>query len=451
MQAAVYYRDDLDRATNGLYGWTVLGRPLASIFMQLISASGNKLADIFPYNILICSAFLAGCAYFICNFLKRNNINFASLIASLVIFNPFFLQNVAYRFDGAAMSLGLMLAVYAFCHNYGNTLKGSAVTITSLVASISCYQTDANIFIALTCISLLAKKNIKTLKSIIIEVYHRGAYFILSYVIYMLTIAKIFANDNSRNNFIPLSFDGLAMLAKTLIRMKNMIMLYATQPVIFFYIFAITIGLICFTVNSFKNGTVRISWIKIVLSTIIFLVSLMGPSILLTAAPVAPRTFVSFSILIVAVGILLSSSGSKVIFLSILPVIPALSFSAQLGNAIKAQRQYETNIMYSIRDDLRKEKGIEDVRFAGQLKLSPFATLISRNSPLTREFISPASEWLAAFQLHEAGVKNVYLGYGKESFNKNLIEKSNKNAIVKSYDYIIYKFNNTAIVELGNF
>lgn len=450
LSAGIYYRDDLDRAVTGFYGWTPSGRPLASVFLQFISTSGDKIADIFPYNIFICAAALAGCAYLIHTYLEKNGVSHSRLIASLVMFNPFFLQNVAYRFDGPAMSAGLFLAVYAYLHARGRGLRGFFISVAALVASISFYQTDANIFIALISLSMLSEKRLKDISSLMRELAYRCGQFILSYVIYMLTVVKVFAEGNNRNEFINLSSDGLVTLHKTILRMADMISSYMTTAVMIFFFIPIVVGLFFFIKDAVKERNLKLSILKLLISLMAFLVSLMGPSIVLLAAPVAPRTFVSFGILSVMIGVLVSKS-SRIYLVSIIPAIAAFSFSAQLGNAIKAQRQYETNVMYSIRDDLRSINDIKDVRFAGQLNLSPVSNRIVQNSPLTNYFVSPASEWLAAFQLHEAGVSGVYLGYGKEVFNKNLIKKSNGNVIARSYDYIIYRFNNTAIVELGRF
>lgn len=90
IQAGVFYRDDLDRAITGQYGWRGLGRPMADILMKILSASGHYNLDLFPYTMIASCLFIGAASLMLSKHLVKMDVPNEKLVAALLIFNPFF-------------------------------------------------------------------------------------------------------------------------------------------------------------------------------------------------------------------------------------------------------------------------------------------------------------------------------------------------------------------------
>lgn len=188
------------------------------------------------------------------------------------------------------------------------------------------------------------------------------------------------------------------------------------------------------------------------LSLTVFLVSLMGPTIFLKDAPVFPRTLVSFSVCLVLIAIPVVCFLPKLKYLSLIPVITVIAFSAQLSSAIKSQREYEDFIFNMIGRDLMINKEITTIGTVGQVNIDERTKLLMENKPLIGYFLSPASEFLASFQLINKGFPQTLHGYGDEQNNKNVLSRmisSGIKPISTNKEYSLFISGNTAIVSLG--
>ncbi|MBX9289943.1 hypothetical protein K5M47_26040, partial [Serratia marcescens] len=204
--------------------------------------------------------------------------------------------------------------------------------------------------------------------------------------------------------------------------------------------------------NRHKKKTTLPFGLYWMLSLIVFLVSLMGPTIFLKDAPVFPRTLVSFSVCLVLIAIPVVCFLPKLKYLSLIPVITVIAFSAQLSSAIKSQREYEDFIFNMIGRDLMINKEITTIGTVGQVNIDERTKLLMENKPLIGYFLSPASEFLASFQLINKGFPQTLHGYGDEQNNKNVLSRmisSGIKPISTNKEYSLFISGNTAIVSLG--
>ncbi|HAU4326083.1 TPA: hypothetical protein F6V26_17355, partial [Citrobacter freundii] len=154
IQAGIYYRDDLDRSISGYYGWRGLGRPFADILARFFSASGHYNLDLFPYTMLASCVFLGASSLALSKHLIRSDVANAKMVAALLIFNPFILQNIAYRYDSLGMSIAFFLAVIAYTYSNKNLALEIATKLISGILALTLYQPCANIFIGLLAIDV---------------------------------------------------------------------------------------------------------------------------------------------------------------------------------------------------------------------------------------------------------------------------------------------------------
>jgi len=458
IQAGVYYRDDLDRAITGQYGWKSLGRPVADLMMRIFSASGRENLDLFPYTMLFSCFFIALSALLIKKHLDFAKVRYASFSAGLIIFNPFMLQNVAYRFDSAGMALAMMLAVASYTFN-SHQLKPAiqrTVKIIAGILSLSIYQPCANIFIGLIAIDLaiLCTNQDKSFREKIVYLLNKAADFFIYYILYILFIAKIWKHSNTRATTVTFDSSGLDNIINTSRQLYTMVSSFFHGPVVFYFAIPLFLSILITLFRIIKNKKDPLLNICLMVSSFVLLtISLLGPNIFLQEAPVFPRTLVSFSTFFVILSILLSTGSLKLNYFALIPVIPVFAFSAQLSNALKEQRDHEDMIFNFISQDLLDIKNLKAITITGEMNISPSVSILVRNKPLISYFLSPAAGFTADYQLINKGFLQTTNGYDKKQEDR--LEKAINlthtiNPVKKNTQYSLYLSNNEAIVKLGN-
>ena len=454
IQAGIYYRDDLDRSITGYYGWRGLGRPFADILTRFFSASGHYNLDLFPYTMLASCIFLGASALALSKHLIKSDIPNANMVAALLIFNPFILQNIAYRYDSLGMSIAFFLAVVAYTYKNKNLTIEVATKLIAGVLSLTLYQPCANIFIGLLAIDVIiiaTKKDVKVKESIIF-LFKKTILFVSFFLIYMLSFSP---KNNSRAELIHLDQEGLEHLAKTLIALKEMVLSYLYHPVYIYFAIPILISCV-FMLIAYRTNIKQIASFILygAVSFLIFIISLMGPTLLLQDAPVLPRTLVSFSVILVIIAIPIMRFAPRFKYAALIPVIASLAFSAQLSNAMKSQQEYENFVFSMIAQDIATHKDIVSIGTVGQLNKNERARLLIDNKPLIGHFVFPATEFLASYQLVNKGFTQTLHGYGDEQENKNklsdIIKKGIKPVSSNEY-YTLFISDNNAVVFLGKY
>ncbi|EPS2039349.1 glucosyltransferase domain-containing protein [Citrobacter braakii] len=454
IQAGIYYRDDLDRSITGYYGWRGLGRPFADILTRFFSASGHYNLDLFPYTMLASCIFLGASALALSKHLIKSDIPNANMVAALLIFNPFILQNIAYRYDSLGMSIAFFLTVVAYTYKNKNLTIEVATKLIAGVLSLTLYQPCANIFIGLLAIDVIiiaTKKDVKVKESIIF-LFKKTILFVSFFLIYMLFFSP---KNNSRAELIHLDQEGLEHLAKTLIALKEMVLSYLYHPVYIYFAIPILISCV-FMLIAYRNNIKQIASFILygAVSFLIFIISLMGPTLLLQDAPVLPRTLVSFSVILVIIAIPIMRFAPRFKYAALIPVIASLAFSAQLSNAMKSQQEYEDFVFSMIAQDIATHKDIVSIGTVGQLNKNERARLLIDNKPLIGHFVFPATEFLASYQLVNKGFTQTLHGYGDEQENKNklsdIIKKGIKPVSSNEY-YTLFISDDNAIVFLGKY
>lgn len=453
IQAAIFYRDDLDRAITGQYGWRGPGRPLADILMKVLSASGHYNLDLFPYTMIASCIFIGGSSLLLKNHLVKMEVPHPIFVAVFLIFNPYMLQNIAYRYDSLAMALAFFLAVFAYTYNNKNLVNEISIKIISGVVALTLYQPCANIFIGLLAadIMIFGVKKGSTTRQVINLTLKKASIFILFYIIYMLAFSP---KRNSRAKLIELNSEGFEKLSNTAKNLYNLVSSYFNGPVYIYFLIPILATIIFEIVNKYRHKKpIAPFFIHLVISYFIFLVSLMGPTIFLQDAPVLPRALVSFSVLLVIITIPIVYLCPKIMYVALIPVITTFAFSAQLSSAMKSQRDHESFVFSMISRDLLNYPDIKTIFTVGGVNIDERARLLQDNKPLIGYFLSPADQFLASFQLINKGFTQTTHGYGEESDNSQALQEMvNKGLkpVVYNAEYSIYLKDTLAVIKLGS-
>ncbi|TPG62736.1 glucosyltransferase domain-containing protein [Ewingella americana] len=453
INAGVFYRDDLDRAITGQYGWRGLGRPMADILMRILSASGHYNLDLFPYTMLASCVFLGASSLLLSKHLNRMDVPHTIFVAALLVFNPYILQNIAYRYDSLGMAIAFYLAVLAYTYRDKSIIRERTIKIISGITALTLYQPCANIFIGLLAadIMILGIRNNSSTYDSIKLVIRKAAEFIFFYICYMLFFST---KNNSRAELISPNSEGLKRLSNSIKNLYELVSSYFHGPVYIYFAIPILIALSFSMTKFFHSKKKLLIFITFTIASVfIFSFSLLGPTIFLQEAPVLPRTLISFSVLFVIIAILIVELCPKFRYLALIPIITTFAFSAQLSSALKSQRDYEDFVFSMVARDILNYKNIKSIGTVGQVNINERTKLLIENKPLIGYFLSPATEFLASFQLINKGIPQMSHGYGDEQGNKQNIEnivKENIAPVVSNKDYSIYIKDSLAVVKLGN-
>jgi len=149
------FLDDYARQQLARNDWTDVGRPLmVVVFAALSFASGA--VNLYPLPLLL-AALLTALAL---ARLVRHWFPVPTLSGVLVVlplwFQPYFLQNLSYQYDGATMALSLAAVVWTItadtqCWRY---LLGGVLLIA---AAAALYQPSMNVFVGLCCLEIMRR------------------------------------------------------------------------------------------------------------------------------------------------------------------------------------------------------------------------------------------------------------------------------------------------------
>lgn len=457
IQAGVYYRDDLDRAITGQYGWKSLGRPVADLMMRIFSSSGRENLDLFPYTLLFSCFFIAASALLLKKHLEAAQVRYATFSASLLIFNPFMLQNIAYRFDSVGMAFSMMLAVasYTLHSKQFHPLAERLIKIAAGILALSIYQPCANIFIGLMAIDLaiFCTRNEQSPRDKIRHILTKIVDFIIYYGLYVLLVAKIWKHHNTRANTLSFDISGLETVVSTSKQLFAMVSSFLYGPVIVYFAIPLLVSIpfALYKISKYKDHR-YLNVLFLIFSFLLLIVSLPGPNIILREAPIFPRTLVSFSTFFVVLAILLDSSTLKKRYLVLIPVITVFAFSAQLSNTLKAQSEHDDMVFNIITQDLLKSGELKTITIIGEMNISPRAAILVKNKPLLNYFLSPACGFVASYQLINKGFLQTTHGYDQKQ-EERIIEginiAHNSKPQITNQEYRIYISGNNAVVALG--
>ena len=139
-----YFLDDIGRAMLGAT-YTGAGRPLVDILLSALT-QGLPFTDVSPAPQLLGVVALALAATLLGDRLGIRSSGWIAVFALTMAGNPYFLENMSFRFDSGFMALGLLCAVTPFWLA-GSTLSPPVVSSAVLLfASLCLYQPTINCY-----------------------------------------------------------------------------------------------------------------------------------------------------------------------------------------------------------------------------------------------------------------------------------------------------------------
>jgi hypothetical protein len=154
------YIDDNWRSLAAGTAWAGQGRLFTKLFYNALTFS-DAAPNIFPLPLLIATLAMA----FALTSLTFHYYSQPTISRCLVLlplwYNPFFLQNLSYQYDGPAIALSLVAVIYAITFRHPSRILQWLVPAFLVALALGLYQISLNVFLGLCCLEVLRGANDK--------------------------------------------------------------------------------------------------------------------------------------------------------------------------------------------------------------------------------------------------------------------------------------------------
>jgi hypothetical protein len=154
------YIDDNWRSLSAGMAWAEQGRLFTEFFYNLLTFS-QAAPNIFPLPLLIATLAMAAALTSLTFHYYPQPTIACCLVALPLWYNPFFLQNLSYQYDGPAMALSVVAVIYATTFRPPSRIQQWLVPSFLVALAIGLYQVSFNVFLGLCCLEVLRGANDK--------------------------------------------------------------------------------------------------------------------------------------------------------------------------------------------------------------------------------------------------------------------------------------------------
>ena len=408
LRADRYYSDDLVRALDGYYGWDLNGRYLATLVMRLLQFNLRHLVDIAPLPQLGAIAVLAGCGVLIGRRFAIDSPWLAALVTFPLGAQPFFLENLSYRFDALSMALALLCALLP-CLVCKNDRKGYLLGGIALFASLNFYQPALSAYLIFTLLELLAAQLADRPPAELLRMLvWRIAQTILVLLLYRILVAPSIDDWLKQHSETMHGLHEAGVLKVNAIRFYSYIgdafnihwLRGAAPTLLLMAAIPILVGIRYIRRLQDTPWRLRLPWLALaILLPPLAVGCIAGPMLPLLNPVVLPRVLMGVGALL-CVGL----TGCYLVFRAwclsdkwtlahgAFWALGMASFAAAYGNALSAQKAYEERLASSLANDiagLASEQPVHSILIDGSAGLATATTQTAQQFPLIRTLIFP--------------------------------------------------------------
>ena len=409
LRANRYYNDDLKRALIGRAGWDSNGRPLTTLLMKLLQCYDRALVDISPLTQIGAIAILAWVGVLVA---RRHAIRspwMAALAAFPLGAQPFFLENLSYKFDALSMSLALLLALLPALV-LGNDRRGWWLGVLALFASLNFYQSAINaclVFILLDVV--MAQLDDKPPREIARRFIWRVLQVGVAMLLYQLVVGLHISGWVKQNSATINPLSELSVIGSNVAAFAQFIGgSFNQQWWRYFGPLLVLLGLVPVAVGLryvARHRDALPAWGSALLAAgsvllpLAALAGVLGPMLVLANPPLVPRVLVGVGALLAAALIVLQAalpqwrrSERWSLAAGGMLALGVCTIASAYGNALGEQQAYEDRIAARLADDLAEANAhepIEAVLLDGTAGHSPLTAHVAEQFPLMNALVLP--------------------------------------------------------------
>lgn len=375
LYAHAIYADDLYRLKTGQFLWLADGRPLAYLIAKIYTLTHTYIIDPTPFNWIFAITVIGVSAKIIYIYFESKYKESSFLLASIFIINPFFIQNMLYRFDSIGMSLAILFCISSFCVKR----EFFILRILLLLICINFYQPASNLFLGLMAIEIVLMFHCKYHTKIIRQsIISNLVIFIFASVIYLFEKALFLHVTSGRTSILDISWSLPYNLLKNYI--------HAFEPFLSFweinFIFILP-ALILMIISLFKimfyDRNMRLI-VGFIIALLFIIISSLGGMVLLKYQLdfFQVRVYMYFPIVVMFIYLITKYSFSNLAKMVLIPILfVCFIFSARVGNIQQLQTEFEKPIFYGLTVDIysiENKYKIEKFYSLGQVPYSAFVS-----------------------------------------------------------------------------
>jgi len=425
LRADRYFSDDVARAITGFYGWDLNGRQLTTLVMRLLQFNLSQLVDISPLPQILAIAVLATTGALIARRYRIESPWLAALIAFPLGAQPFYLENLSYRFDALSMSLALFTALLPFLSTQRN-IRSFVLGTLAMFASLCFYQPGLSAFLIFALMeTTIAQIEEQEPSHWLRTLGWRVTQCVTAVLAYQVFVAPTIDDWLKQHTATIHNVDELRILKANaenfygyMIRSFNIHWLRCAGPLLLLAA-AVPVATAFRYVRRRPSAPrwQNAAWVCLgMLMPMLVVLAVTLPMLPLRDPVVLPRVLMGVGVLLCAGMIcgyrLLRAWGRPDHWMLAYAGIWALgmaSFAAIYGNALAAQKALEERVAFGLSNDiatLAVERPIHFILIDGSVGLAPVTARASQKFPLISTLIFP---YLREADFHTAYFLRYYL------------------------------------------
>jgi hypothetical protein len=366
-----YYIDDNWRSLAAGTAWTGEGRLLVELFYNVLTFSSGA-PHIFPLPLLIATFAMAhALTSLTMHYYKAPTVS-CCLVLLPLWYNPFFLQNLSYQYDGPAMTLSLVAVIYAMTFRGKSALRQVVVPGLLIATGLALYQLSLNVFLGLCCVELVRGINDKASWSSLCSLVKSNlAQLMIGGVIYYGAAYHFIIQER-----LPLqewSVDGFSRVADNVGILASKITLLF-QGGDFWLLWAVVLcagaGAVRIGLRLFKREDSGLKKTILGLTCLLILPALLllvsGAALVFRDFNEGARTLMGFAVLLVFLfylsHLLLEAIHPRLGILLAVPLLSMLSLSYAYGRVLTVQKEFATSALFSLGHDIASNRQLREAK-----------------------------------------------------------------------------------------
>ena len=409
LRADRYYNDDLKRALIGRASWDSNGRPLTTLLMRVLQCYDHAMVDISPLPQIGAVAILAWAGVLMARRYSLGSSWMAALAAFPLGAQPFYLENLSYRFDALSMSVAMLLAVLPILQ-LGDGRRAWWLGVLALFGSLCFYQPAINaylVFVLIEWVSLQLQRVQPPLlaRKLLWRFMQVGAAMLLYYLLVGVHISGWVKHSSERihawrelplllTNFVDFyDYVGTSFNGHWWMYFGPLLAVLALFPVVIGIRYALSFR------TRHRTKMTFLLCLAAVLMPLAALIAALGPMLLLDQPEIGPRVLAGLGAVLAGSLIVMQealhqwrASRRWAVAAGSMLALGMCILASAYGNAAKAQKNYEDRIANSLADDLaqlKAHRGVRAFMLDGAAGYAPVTAHVIEQLPLVRALVPP--------------------------------------------------------------
>jgi len=459
------YVDDNWRSLLGAEeGWRNQGRVFIEVFFQCMTF-GSSTTNMFPFPLLLSICFLVVAMARLTHWYFAAPSVASCLVVLPILCNPFFLGNLSYQYDGAAMVLAVVAVIYAITCRVESPGKRSLAVALLLVATLSLYQLTVALFVGLCVVEFyLGVKAKRAVNDVLLSLAHRLGQLVAAGLIYYCSVYQMAVD--TRGNLYPFDDHWWSEVIRKLLFSMGKIKMLITPGNLALWVLLSGIAVAGFVV--FMGHIYHMKGTRLgrgvmgglyLLGVPIMVLMVPGIMLFLKEPNLDARNYIAFSVILIFLFFLnyemLGRLHVRLRLLLVIPVLLMFSLCYAYGQVIIAKKEFEMALANYVGYDLISNEDLKSVRKFYFTEPAVGGNWLPRGHaamtymPVLRYILSGANTLLHPQFLTRVGINNV-VATGEQAVNAVAMARTEKPVIDRKF-YSIYLRAGDGVIVMKDF